>query len=129
MDIQQQVGNTAEVSGETVNKSDEDYDFRQYRQMESVIDRYNTSKKSKKVTDLQRLITGLDALRSCLEKPSQRFNEIFHSQWATLEEVNAMMQYQEKHQIDEIGEELVGNAIREITTLLRKELQSRGDSS
>jgi hypothetical protein len=91
--------------------------------MEAVIDRYNTSKGSKKVTDLQRLITDLDALRSCLEKPSEHFNKLFPSQWATLEEVNAMMQYQERNQIDEIGEELVENAIGEISSLIRKELR------
>ena len=105
-----------------MNEQDEGYDFRQYKLMESVIDRYNTSKRDRKVTDLQRLVADLDALRSCLEKPSERFNEIFPSQWATLEEVNAMMQYEGKDQIDEIGGELVENVIGEIRSLIRKEL-------
>lgn len=106
-----------------MSEQDEGYDFRQYKLMESVIDRYNVSKTNMKVSDLQRLVTDLDALRSCLEKPTERFNEIFPSQWATLEEVNAMMQYQGKDRIDEIGKELVENAIGEIRSFIRHEIE------
>jgi len=105
-----------------VNEHDKEYDLRQFKRMLQAINGYKEVMQNNNLEDLRKVIADLDALRSSLAVKSEWFVKQFDPRWATLEEVYAMLLDHDETHLDEIGRNLVGEAINNIESLIQSEI-------
>lgn len=86
------------------------------------IQRYQEkSKNAQNLQSLADLISDLDALRCCLKNPSESWLKEFQSEWATLEEVYAVMLDRGEARLDEVGGRLVEESIGKLLSLIQSQ--------
>lgn len=103
-----------------MTEADKTYDQRQYKLMlESVRDYCVNDGVSMTVSDLGTLVRRLDALLAVLRETPAEWKHSFQGKVNILAEVNGMLLYQEKTQLDEAGRNIVGETVNELNVLIQ----------
>lgn len=106
-------------------EEDRTYDQRQYKLMlESVRNYCRNAGVSMAVSDLGTVIQRLDALLAVLRKAPAEWKDSLQGKINVLAEVNGMLLYQEKTQLDEVGRNIVLETIKELSALIQTAIET-----
>ena len=106
-----------------MNKSDSDYDARQFSLMEEQLSQFESGRIA-----LPHLISGLKALQNCLRATSEDWIKEFTSEWWTLEQVHAVALDRKMTAMSSEDLVLIREAVANLRTLIARARETQARS-